>query len=439
MTKQLIIRLSGQASGNIPWVLWQLDSDTQTPISGHVSEYSDTTGPADHGVLDRGVLDHGVLDHAAQLSELAAYSRDAQVTVLVSSTEIGFHVVDLPPGSKRHLAQVVPYALEEELAQDIHELHFAWQLSGWQVANQQGLPVVVVAKQQMQQWTSWLDDAGLSYRTLIPDLFILPLTQDAWSAMSLDDDIIVRHSAWRGFAIEQSLFADLAGLFSDALPPPARIRSWGPMEWPQAPAQLVPAEGYSEANDALLLARTMSHKHAVNLLQGEYEPQRKRRTSLGVWRWPAIAAAVLVGLLFIDKGAYIWQLNQQSTQLNAQIEQRYRDTFPNETRVVNVRAQLNQHLARLQGGGQSGQLLMIMTQLSGALSGAPLEVTLLQFDAARNELRIQASGASFATFETFRELAVASGLEVEQGQLSNRQGRIAGTIVVRGAVQGGQA
>src|SRR5690554_850866 len=89
MTKQLIIRLSGQASGNIPWVLWQLDSDTQTPISGHVSEYNDTTGPADHGVLDRGVIDHGVLDHAAQLSELAAYSRDAQVTVLVSSTEIG--------------------------------------------------------------------------------------------------------------------------------------------------------------------------------------------------------------------------------------------------------------------------------------------------------------------------------------------------------------
>lgn len=434
MTKQLIIRLSGQANGNIPWLLW-------------CSEAADSSGT---------VESRGVLDHAGQLSELTELSRGAQVKVLVSSTEIGFHVLDLPPGSKRHLAQVVPYALEEELAQDIQELHFAWQVNAWRShgrsgssAIEPGLPVVVVAKQQMRDWQSWLDDAGIRYTALIPDLYILPLADDEWSAMSLDDDIIVRHSTWRGFAIEQSLFAELSGLFSDALQPPARIRCWGNVEWPQAPAELShaatdepatadtsreeqPAGSLEESNLALELARGTDFSQAINLLQGDFAVKKKRKASLGVWRYPAIAAGFLLALLFVDKGVYIWQLNQEYMQVNQAIEQRYRETFPNETRIVNVRAQLNQHLNRLQSGGESSQLLGMLNQLAGALDATDMEITLMQFDAGRDELRIQATAADFATFERFRQIAGEAQLDVEQGQLNSRAGRIAGTLVVRG-------
>lgn len=424
MTKQLIIRLSGQADGNIPWLLWQAPD-------------------ANAAVPEDDILQQGVLSHANELSELLPLSEGAKVTVLVSSTEIGFHQLDLPPGSRRHLAQVVPYALEEELAQDIHELHFSWQLSGWHNTeresgddSERGLPVCVVAKSQVQAWQEWLDASGLKYTSLIPDLFILPLSDGEWSAMSLDDDIVVRHSQWRGFAIEQSLFEDLSELFSDALAPPGQIRCWGEVHWPHAPAPLTaPIDGSAlstEPNGALTLARRLTPHSSINLLQGDFAQKRKRKAGLGVWRWPAIAAAVLLGLLFVDKGLYIWQLNQQHTEVVQSIEDRYRETFPNETRVVNVRAQLNQHLARLQGGGDNTQLLGLLQQLAPAFDGTDLEVTLMQFDAGRNELRVQATGANFAAFEQFGQLAQQQDLEVEQGQLNSRAGRIAGTMIVRG-------
>lgn len=435
MTKQLIIRLSGQANGNIPWLLWQ----NQDP-----------------GVTDGEVLEQGVLSHARELSELQELAAQAKVTVLVSSTEIGFHQIDLPPGSRRHLAQVVPYALEEELAQDIGELHFAWQVSGWQSSErkqsndtERGLPVAIVAKSQLQDWQAWLDSAGISYTAIIPDLYILPLQATEWSAMSLDDDIIVRHSQWRGFAIEQSLFEDLSSLFSDALTAPSRIRCWGLVHWPHAPAELTASSESSnaatdsahevglQANRALALARHLQPHTSINLLQGDFAQQRKRKASLGVWRWPAIAATVLLGLLFIDKGAYIWQLNQQQNDIAQSIEDRYRQTFPDETRVVNVRAQLNQHLTRLAGGADSTQILGLLQQLAPAFNGVELEVTLMQFDAGRNELRVQAMGADFATFERFSQLAKEQDLVVEQGQLNSRAGRIAGTLIVQAIVQGG--
>lgn len=440
MTKQLIIRLSGQANGNIPWLMWQ---DQGAGISG--------------GLRAGEILQQGVLSHARELTELQTLAAEAKVTVLVSSTEIGFHQIDLPPGSRRHLAQVVPYALEEELAQDIHELHFAWQLSGWQNSeraqgdeSERGLPVAIVAKTQLADWQAWLDEAGISYSAIVPDLYILPLQESEWSAMSLDDDIIVRHSQWRGFAIEQTLFEELSGLFSDALAPPQRIRCWGEVHWPHAPAELsasgqvFPGQAFvsdeeaanqsvgQEANMALALARHLQPQHSINLLQGDFAKKRKRKASLGVWRWPAIAAVVLLGLLFVDKGSYIWQLNQQQGEVAQAIQDRYRQTFPGETRVVNVRAQLNQHIARLQGGGDSTQLLGLLQQLGPAFNGTDLEVTLMQFDAGRNELRVQATGADFAAFERFGQLAQEQELEVEQGQLNSRAGRIAGTLIVRG-------
>lgn len=402
MTRQLIVRLSGQENGNILWLEWDNESNR--------------------------TLDHGVLDHAAQLAELTSRASGAKVTVLVSSTEVGFHQLELPPGSRRHLAQIVPYALEEEVAEDIQALHFAWPAAGTK-NKEDSLPVLIVARRQLDTWQQWLDDAGLEYDAIYPDMFILPLAEDEWSALSIDDDVVVRHERWRGFAIEQTLFAELAGLFSDALAPPQRIRCWGQVDWPQAPAELTIAE---QRHHVLALARHLEPAQAINLLQGEYAKRRKRSGSIQLWRWPAIAAGVLLALLFLDRGITLYQLEREQARLVSATEQQYRDAFPAETRVVNVRAQLNQHLNRLQSGGSSGQLLTLLQQLAPAFSATELEVTLLQFDASRNELRIQASGADFMMFERFTQLAREQNLDVEQGQLNSRSGRIAGTLVVRG-------
>lgn len=399
MTKILIIRLSADAEGNIPWLLW--DEEQQV------------------------IVQRGALASASELTELSEIAATARVQVLCASTDIGFHELELPPGSRKHLHQVVPYALEESLAQDIDELHFAWQLPP---AKDAPLPVAVVAKELVARWQSWLDDANIEYHSLVPDLFALPLAADEWTAARIDDDIIVRHSEWRGFAIESALFVELAGLFSDELTPPQRIRCWGDVEWPQAPAELTSAAD----NDLLSTARHIASERSINLLQGSFRKRQKRQMSLAVWRWPAIAAALLLSIFVIEQGVYWWQLNSQQNQLTQAIEQTYRDTFPQETRVVNVRAQLERHLSQLQSGGGDSELLYLLNQLAPAFAQTDLSITLMQYDASRNELRIQANGPNFLMFEEFQTLARERNLNIEQGQMNSRQGLIAGTLIIRG-------
>lgn len=398
MTKTLIIRLAGQYQRSVPWLLWDHSSNSE--------------------------LQSGTLSSAAELGQLQSAGQDAFLLVLCASTEIAFHTLDLPPGSRRHLAQVVPYALEEELAQDIAELHFSWRIPAQKDAP---LPIAVVAKKQLAEWQNWLHEAGLECSQIIPDLYLLPMTDDEWSAVRIDDDIIVRHEKWRGFAIEAGLFVELSGLFSDELEPPQRIRCWGDIDWPHAPAELVAAEEVPP----LSLAINIPAAGSINLMQGEFRLRQQKTNEWSVWRWPAIAAAVLLVLVFVEKGVYRWQLEQQQVQLTAAIEQTYRDAFPDETRVVNVRAQLSRHLEQLQGGGGRSDVLQLLQRLAPAFSASELDVTLLQFDRNRNELRVQANGANFLAFERFQELAREQQLDIEQGQLTSRSGQIAGTLIIR--------
>ena len=59
------------------------------------------------------------------LSLAAAVARTGKVIVLAPATQILLAEPDLPPGSGAKLARAVPFALEEQLTEDVDQLSFA--------------------------------------------------------------------------------------------------------------------------------------------------------------------------------------------------------------------------------------------------------------------------------------------------------------------------
>src|SRR5450631_4919221 len=82
------------------------------------------------------------------LSLAAAVARAAKVVVLAPATQILMAEPELPPGSGVKLARAVPFALEEQLTEDIDELCFAL---GRRSAGGR-TPVAVVARNVLQGW-----------------------------------------------------------------------------------------------------------------------------------------------------------------------------------------------------------------------------------------------------------------------------------------------
>src|SRR3954470_7408792 len=125
----------------------------------------------------------GALDVAAQ----RAVGR--HVCVLVPGTDVLLTEPELPAKAGAKLQQIVPYALEEQLAEDIDELHFA---IGKRSRDGPTTPVAVVALSLMDEWTSTLKAAGLVPEAMYVDSDLLPVNPGHAVALLEDDVVVVR-------------------------------------------------------------------------------------------------------------------------------------------------------------------------------------------------------------------------------------------------------
>lgn len=397
MQETLIIRLPAFGTKeSIPWLLWH--SAQQELIAS------------------------GELESITELPQLADKAARSEVVVAIASQDVLLTEVTLPAGSKKHLDKVIPYALEEELAADIETLHFAWADT-----TASTVPVAVVERAHIKQWLEILTESGIESTRWLPDVFLLPTDKTEWHAIELGHSIIVRTSNWQGFAVERDAFAELAPILSGEYELPEKIVHYGALVWPQPPALLEPAD----IDAPLTIAVTaLQSKAEINLRQGAFRA-KKQHTRLSLpWKPLAIAVSVLVVLTMVLNGIKYWQLEQQSTLLQAKSEQLYRDAFPNESRIVNLKAQLQQKIEQL--GGSSGperSAIKTLDSLQPAFQAEPsVKLELLRFQ--NNELRLQATAETFSQLEAFQRAAKNNGVVIEAGSMSNRGNQVSGALTI---------
>lgn len=124
------------------------------------------------------------------LAESVATIGDRQVIVLVPSTEVLSTTVEIPlKGAK--LIAALPFALEEFLADDIDQLHFA---AGRKRANGK-IPVSVVGRQNMDDWLAILGEAGISAHSVIADNYGLARIPGTISMLLAEDQVFINDGA----------------------------------------------------------------------------------------------------------------------------------------------------------------------------------------------------------------------------------------------------
>ncbi|WP_185960712.1 type II secretion system protein GspL [Aliidiomarina halalkaliphila] len=394
MSEQLIIRLPADQQAPVSWLIWSL-AQKELLASGEVL--------------------------IADLNELAEKAKNRHVLAFASTLAVGMHQLHLPVKSRRQLGQVIPFALEDELAEDIEALHFAWPDN---VLKDDPIPVAVVAHEQMSQWLDMLATAGLTVNELYPDVYLLPFVEQEWAMTQFGSEWVLRTGAWQGTALDVDLLPHFAP--DEVMGEPIRIRAYGDTQWAAAPA---PVEDAGPALP-LELAAEFNRAGAINLLQGNYRVQHASNFSLQKFKFPAIAAGICFAVLLANQWVTAVQLERETRALSEQTNALYLATFPNETRVQDPVRQMDAHVRSIRGP-QAGNVLHLLQQLEPAFTAAPLQLTMMQYDASRGELRLQANGENFDMFERFARAAREQNLDVNQGQLTSRAGQINGTILVR--------
>jgi general secretion pathway protein L len=299
---------------------------------------------------------------AGSLVNAVAESSGLRITVLVPGTECLLSRVQFPGRNRQKLLRAVPFALEEQLSDEVENLHFA---VGKPMADG-AWPVVVISRNYMQELMDAVIEAGLDVQQVISELQAIPIAENEITVL-LDDEIaLVRSGPFSGYVVD----SENLGLLLAAEPhdedeplPELRLLLREHSQLPDTDAYAAETEVQQFAGDPLIIFARGLDANAVNLLQGTFSRTGEWLRMLRPWR--ATAALLLAGFLVstVVMGIDYFRLDRESDQLRAEIEDTFRKALPDVARIVNPRAQLQQQLDQVQRGlGAGGGFLGLLAR-----------------------------------------------------------------------------
>ncbi len=387
--------------------------------------------------VEQVVIASGELKNAEQLCELTEKANQRLVNILVPSSDVLLKRLTVPGKSPRAVRQAVPYMLEDDLAQDVEELFFAYADLPTDEQDHNCF-TAVVEHAQIQRWLTWLRDANIKASSILPEVLALPQTPNKWTAIAIgqvgNEQVIVRQSTWQGFtldAITWWLQCETLGQeenSSEGKDETVEIEAYSPL----ANSDKLNVSAMPEELPLALMARHYS-KSAFNLLQGQYKVKSQHGNLLRYWLSAAGIAACALLLSLGYKGAQLWQLNAQLDKVEHEIITTYKNAFPKtkRVRVSTIKSQLNQKLAVLGGGSDSEGFLAVLAKVQPAFSKVPaLKPSSLKFDGKRQELRLQATANGYQHFEQFKSALESADLTVKQGAQKNQGELVSGSFSI---------
>lgn len=350
-----------------------------------------------------------------------------KVCVCVPSANVVLTQAQVPTGNKKRLAQAIPYALEDQVIDDIDEIHFAIG----DTPTRDRANVGVVSHAQMRHWMSNLRENGVTPRQVIPEILALPLEPDSWTMMVEDDQVLIRTGKQSGTAVEPSNVKPILHLLlGEAEPKPQKLLIY---ECDKIDLDL------AEFNDTfqierrdcsdgalVLFADGFSAQNSLNLLQGEYSPREQIGKFIRPWRATAAMLAIWVVVQFGVKWNEYRVLSNESEQLTSQIEQIYRDVFPETKRIVDARAQMENQLKALAGSDKSSNasFIQLLAEAAPTLMDTP-GIELQTLRAKPGELEVGLTLKDLAALDQLKQrLTTATSLGVEIISGSSNKGKV---------------
>lgn len=378
----------------------------------------------------------GALLPDAQGADLPSLAAGRQVALVVPADDVALFHVQLPPGNEARLQQLAPFALEEQVSQDLDQLHFA---VGARDAATGLVPVAVVGRDRMQRWLDAARELSLRPRAMFAASDLVPALPGHVTLVITPQNFLLRDGVARPVALpaDDPLLAlsMLPGTGADLSTVNLVVHAT-PADWQQHEAAI---EALRPALASLrvqlagsgllpLLAQGIAGSAPVNLLQGPWKPQA---VAVNQWQRWRVAAFLLLGLLLLHAAGSLWelrQLRQASAAMDAEIERVYGSIFPGQRPGPAPRRALESRMrAASSAGSQAGNMMPLLAALSAARQNVPV-ATLQSFTFRPGGLQLRLSAPDAATLEQFSQALRAGGYAAQVSSGRQHEGGFEGQI-----------
>jgi len=360
-------------------------------------------------------------ESSGSLEQVAAEIGDRSVIVLVPSVDLLSTTVHIPARSNSKIKAALPFALEEDLAEDVENLHFA---IGERQENGR-LPVSVVSKITLDGWLSRLSDAGIEAAILSPENHGLAKIPGTLSVLVDNDTVMFNDGADTEFAMQDVtpsdalVFAGQLGetesedeeksghliVFCTAEQEQKLSHDWIALrqELHSVDINILPDGALPK------LAVTVAAGHGINLLQGAHGKKTEYASLLRPWKAAAVMLLALGIMAIAMKGLGYYQLQQDESALRTQFNSEYRQIRPDDAREIVDPVATVISLRRNVGGSSAPQVFLPgLRQLGEAVAAnSAAEIETISYRAGVIDLRLTVPDV--ATLDKIQKAVSSSG------------------------------
>ncbi len=373
----------------------------------------------DNGTVEsRGTVD--------SLGDLAPPKHINKVVAVAPANDVTVRKVKVPARSRSKTLAAIPYALEDNLASDVEQLHFV--LLDWKPGV--NATVAILDKAKINNWYQAIGQLPFSIDALVPEYLLIPIhpQTDATIVRTESDLIFIRTAPNEGAVLDTYSLdlwwhdlarKDIAIACQD--PEIARhlVSMGGTMvrEWDIGP-------DFSE-----WLAHHTHIDITGNLLQGDYKSRHQGQEDSRYKIAAAVLAAACV-IYFVASGYEYFQLASQEKRLTEQIEIEFREAFPDAKRIVNPRLQMEQRLKKLRSGyvGE-GEFQILLSAVARAVPAAQGKIEEISF--RDNALTVTCITRDFAGLDKLKKkFAEDSLVAAELLSSGSRDNRVSGRFKI---------
>lgn len=407
------------------WVLYDAGGDAQAQGSGDLQSTIEQT-------LSQNGLD------------------DVLLVGLIPGDEAMFCVADIPAKQSRFINQALPYAVEEQIAQDIDSVHLALGPH-----TDEGYRVAAIDRDRMAQWRDvfrgWLHTR---LEAIYPDAALLPTTEGGWS-ICLDGESAMMSSdrgEWLSMqSANLSMFA-----YTLAAPPSEDVVAEVPVvvygtdtEFEEQQAELgelaVPGRlSIRRESLQLMPLELLAHAHhhhlsqPINLCQRDFSVKDGKASPLKPWKpLIAVAAVWFVVQITLEAGMGFYY-EQQAQDLQQQAMSVYQKAFPGDrrTHAGNVKRVISGQLRVAGFDGPEADFVTLMKytgqQYSKVAETGSVTFNSINYSESRGELVVDVRAESYDRLSAVRNGLTSQGLDAKIGSVVNESNGARGRLTVSG-------
>ncbi|GMR08950.1 MAG: type II secretion system protein GspL [Gammaproteobacteria bacterium] len=320
--------------------------------------------------------------HTGDLNAFVSAAQGREVIFIVPGADVMVASAVVPSRNRQKIRQAVPYMIEDNLAEDINNMHFA-------VSEQDRkghVQVAVISSHLMDDWSAQMNNSGLHVTQAIPEIFLLPRTPGTWSMLVENDNkVVLRYAEYGGLVFSAGnagfILKRLLNEQHDSLPAELHIiNTTGnklDLDSVQTEFNLTITEETTDEDPLSIFCRGLARYSGINLLQGKYSPGVKMA---GKRYWWFGAVAALLAWLILNTGLLLYENNRLEShrdRINDEIKAAYRGAFPNAQKIPQPVKQMERELTKLRTAGSKREfveLLAITGRVVQSASGANLDV-----------------------------------------------------------------